>query len=97
MFTSNTILIILIFTILLWLLPQFTLLAILFFTVAGLCQQNIFRKWGQLLADKKFKLVYYNKKTKTGAVLQFPFSFKDQDTKTSFYSFILLKRTIERF
>ena len=53
---SNTILIALVFTILFYLLPAYTLIAILFFSIAGLLQSGFFTKWGNKLADKRYKL-----------------------------------------
>ncbi len=53
---SNTIVIILIFSVLIFLLPMFTIAAILFFTTAGLCQGEIFRRISEDLSIKRIKL-----------------------------------------
>ncbi len=53
---SNTLVIILIFSILIFLLPMYTISAILFFTFAGLLQSEIFRKWAESLSIKQIKL-----------------------------------------
>lgn len=53
---SNTILIALVFTILFYLLPSYTLIAILFFSIAGLLQSRFFTQWGNKLGDKRYKL-----------------------------------------
>lgn len=55
-FISNTLVIILVFAILIFLLPMFTIIAIFFFTITGTIQSGFFRSWGQKLADKKYKL-----------------------------------------
>ena len=55
-FISNSLVIILVFSILIFLLPMFTIIAIFFFTIAGTIQSGFFRNWGQKLADKKYKL-----------------------------------------
>ncbi len=55
-FVSNTLVIILIFSILIFLLPMYTIAAILFFTAAGLLQSEIFRKWAENLSIKQIKL-----------------------------------------
>ena len=56
-FISNTFVIILIFSILIFMLPLYTILAILFFSVAGTFQSSLFRKWADKLATEKYKLV----------------------------------------
>ncbi len=53
---SNTIVIVLIFAVLVCILPLFTLIAILFFSIAGTLQSGFFRNWGMKLADKSYKL-----------------------------------------
>ncbi len=53
---SNTIVIILIFSILIFILPLFTLIAILFFSIAGTIQSGFFKNWSIILADKRYKL-----------------------------------------
>ena len=55
-FISNSILIVLIFSILIYLLPMFTILAILFFTAAGIAQSEGFRKWAERVSIKKHQL-----------------------------------------
>lgn len=55
-FISNSILIVLIFSILIFLLPLFTIIAILFFTITGLAQSEFFRRWANRIATKKFQL-----------------------------------------
>lgn len=55
-FISNTMVIILVFSILIFLLPTFTIIAIFFFSIAGSIQSGWFKQWGQKLADKKYKL-----------------------------------------
>ena len=52
-FISNTFVIVIIFAILMFMLPSFTLLAILFFAVTGTIQAGLFRKWSEKLAIKK--------------------------------------------
>ena len=52
-FISNSFVIVIIFAILMFMLPGFTMLAILFFAVAGTAQSNVFRKWSERLAIKK--------------------------------------------
>ena len=56
-FISNSLVIAVIFAILIKLLPMFTIIAIIFFSVTGLLQSELFRIWGQKLSDKKFKLL----------------------------------------
>ena len=53
---SNTFLIILIFAFLIYLLPLFTMIAISFFTIAGLIQSDFFRKYSEKIAIKKNQL-----------------------------------------
>ncbi len=53
---SNTLVIVCVFSILLFLLPLFTLLAIMFFAVTGSIQSGLFRSWSLKLAAKKFNL-----------------------------------------
>lgn len=55
-FISNTFVIILIFSILIFLLPMFTLLAIFFFAIAGSIQAGVFRNWTTKLSIKKLQL-----------------------------------------
>ena len=55
-FISNSMVIILIFGILMFLLPAYTLLAIIFFSFAGLSQSKFFANWSDKLATKKIKL-----------------------------------------
>ena len=55
-FISNSLVIILVFSILIFLLPKFTIIAIFFFSITGTIQSGFFRNWGQKLADKKYKL-----------------------------------------
>lgn len=55
-FISNTFVIILIFAILVYLLPMFTLLAIFFFAIAGSIQAGLFRHWTTKLSIKKLQL-----------------------------------------
>lgn len=56
-FISNTFVIVLIFSILVFMLPLYTILAILFFSIAGTFQSTLFRNWADRLATKKYKLV----------------------------------------
>lgn len=56
-FISNTFVIILIFSILIFMLPIYTILAILFFSIAGVFQSTFFRKWSERLATEKFHIV----------------------------------------
>lgn len=53
---SNTFVIILVFSILIFLLPLFTILAILFFSVAGYFQNELFRKYSSKLGIKKYNM-----------------------------------------
>ncbi len=55
-FISNTFVIVLIFSILVFLLPMFTLLAIFFFAIAGSIQAGLFRHWTTKLSIKKLQL-----------------------------------------
>ncbi len=55
-FISNTLVIILVFSILMFLLPMFTLIAVVFFTLTGTLQSEIFRRCSENLAIKKLKL-----------------------------------------
>lgn len=55
-FISNTMVIVLVFSILIFLLPVFTIIAVAFFSIAGAMQSGFFRSWGQKLADKKYKM-----------------------------------------
>lgn len=55
-FVSNTILIVLIFSILVFLLPVFTILAIIFFTATGVLQSEVFRKLAEKLTIKRIQL-----------------------------------------
>ena len=56
-FVSNLMLIALIFSILIFLLPVFTILAITFFSLTGIAQSELFRKWAENLAIKKNQLM----------------------------------------
>lgn len=53
---SNSILIVLVFSILFYLLPSYTTIAILFFSIAGLLQSSYFNKLQRNLSDKRYKL-----------------------------------------
>ncbi len=53
---SNTFVIVLVFSILIFMLPLFTILAILFFSVTGCIQSEIFRNWSYKLSSKKYNL-----------------------------------------
>ncbi len=55
-FISNTFVVILVFSILMFLLPMFTLMAVVFFTLTGTLQSEIFRRCSENLAIKKLKL-----------------------------------------
>ena len=55
-FISNTLVIILVFSILMFLLPIFTLIAVIFFSLTGTLQSEIFRRCSENLAIKKLKL-----------------------------------------
>ena len=55
-FISNTCVIICIFSILIFLLPIFTIIAVLFFSIAGAMQSGFFKNWSITLSDKKYKL-----------------------------------------
>ena len=55
-FVSNSMVIVLIFSVLIFLLPLYTILAILFFTLAGCLQSEIFRRWAEKFAIKKKQL-----------------------------------------
>lgn len=57
LFISNSFVIVMIFGILIFLVPMFTITAILFFTITGLMQDNIFKKWSQDLMAKKQNLL----------------------------------------
>lgn len=91
-FISNSILIILIFSILVTLLPTFTILAIIFFTTAGVLQSEIFRKWAERLGTKKLQLTNgpyeevmnsfrYMKDIKVNGCQKFFFNFFDDISK----------------
>ncbi len=56
-FISNTLVIILVFSILVFLLPIYTLLAVLFFSIAGSVQSGFFRQWSQRIGIKKANLM----------------------------------------
>ena len=63
LFISNSFVIVMIFAILIFLVPVFTIIAIIFFTATGLTQDNMFKKWSQDLMAKKQNLLngpYYN-------------------------------------
>lgn len=55
-FISNTMVIVLVFSILIFLLPLFTIIAVAFFSIAGAMQSGFFKNWGTKLADKKYKM-----------------------------------------
>lgn len=55
--TSNTLVVAIIFSILVYILPVFTVIAIIFFTVASTCQNKFFKNWGRKISDKKYALV----------------------------------------
>ncbi|MBQ9245610.1 ABC transporter ATP-binding protein [bacterium] len=55
-FFSNSIVILVIFAILIYLLPVFTIIAVIFFTVVGLIQSSFFQKWSMKLSIKKLNL-----------------------------------------
>ncbi len=55
-FVSNSMVIVLIFSVLIFLLPLYTIIAILFFTLAGCLQNEIFRRWAEKYAIKKKQL-----------------------------------------
>lgn len=55
-FISNSFVIAFIFIILFTILPVHTIIAITFFSIAGLIQSSFFQKWADRLATKKFKL-----------------------------------------
>ena len=55
--TSNTIVVAIIFSILVFLLPIYTFIAIVFFLGASACQNRFFKSWGKQIADKKYELV----------------------------------------
>lgn len=55
-FISNSMVILFVFGVLTFLLPAFTLLAILFFAVAGSAQSQIFKNWSEKLSVKKIRL-----------------------------------------
>lgn len=54
---SNSMVIAVIFAILIKLLPIFTIIAVIFFSIAGIIQSEFFRNWGLRLSDKKLKLL----------------------------------------
>ncbi len=53
---SNTFVIIFVFSILIFMLPLFTILAVIFFSVTGCIQSEIFRTWSTKLSSKKYNL-----------------------------------------
>lgn len=55
-FISNTFVIVLIFSILMFILPSFTLIAIAFFSIAGAYQSGFFRRLSLRISDQKIKL-----------------------------------------
>lgn len=57
LFISNLFVIVMIFGILIFMVPAFTILAILFFTVTGLAQDSIFKVWSQKLMAQKQNLL----------------------------------------
>ncbi len=56
-FISNSFVIILVFAILVFLLPLYTLLAVVFFAIAGSLQDSFFRNWSKNLGIKKHNLL----------------------------------------
>lgn len=56
-FISNSFVIIVIFIVLMFLLPLYTILAVFFFAIAGSIQAGIFKQWGNKLAIKKMNLI----------------------------------------
>lgn len=57
LFISNSFVIVMIFAILIFLVPMFTIIAILFFTLTGLAQDNAFKGWSQRLMAQKQNLL----------------------------------------
>lgn len=57
LFISNSFVIVMIFAILIFLVPMFTIVAILFFTLTGLAQDNVFKGWSQKLMAQKQNLL----------------------------------------
>ena len=57
LFVSNSFVIAMIFSILIFIVPTFTIIAILFFTITGLAQDNVFKNWSQNLMAKKQNLL----------------------------------------
>ncbi len=57
LFISNSFVIVMIFAILIFLVPMFTIVAILFFTLTGLAQDNVFKGWSQRLMAQKQNLL----------------------------------------
>ena len=55
-FTSNTIVVILIFTWMIYLLPKYTILAAIFFTVSASLQNKLIFRQAKLYADERYKL-----------------------------------------
>ncbi len=55
-FVSNSIVVLIVFLILTFMLPMFTLIAVFFFAVAGAIQSSLFEKWSKKLSIKKFAL-----------------------------------------
>lgn len=55
-FTSNTLCVALIFAWMIWLLPKYSILAALFFTISASLQNKIIFKKAKLFADEKYKL-----------------------------------------
>lgn len=55
-FISNTIVVAMIFSWLVYLLPVYTFIAIIFFVISASIQNFAFRKWGKKIADEKYKL-----------------------------------------
>ncbi len=56
-FVSNSMVIVFIFSVLIWLLPTYTILAILFFTLTGCLQNDAFRKYAEKLSIKQKQLL----------------------------------------
>lgn len=55
-FISNSFVILFVFIVLMFMLPLYTLLAVLFFAVAGSLQSGFFKQWGNKLTIKKLNL-----------------------------------------
>ena len=57
LFISNSFVIIMVFGILIFIVPSFTILAIVFFALTGMTQDSMFKKWSQELMAKKQNLL----------------------------------------